>query len=67
MKSTLQCTGTQNQNKITVSNVFLTDIIAGSIISFQINNFLSPPTNKPVDLIKISSSDSVFNKINVCS
>lgn len=67
MKSTIQCKGTQNQNRVSVSNLFNSVINAGDSFSFQILNFLSPPTGKPADLIKITSEDSSFNKINVCS
>lgn len=47
--------------------MFTTDLPAESTISFQINNFLSPPTNKPADLIVISSMDSSGDQINICS
>jgi len=53
VKSTLVCSGTPTQNKISVTNMLSTAIIAGESFMFEVRNFLSPPTNRAADLIKI--------------
>jgi hypothetical protein len=47
--------------------MFVGVINAGDTFSFEIKNFLSPPTNRPADIIKITSHDAAGNRINVCS
>ena len=53
-----------------MSNIFSSQINAGDTFSFQIINFLSPPTNEPVDSIKITSYTNISSssyKINTCT
>lgn len=53
VNAAIQCTG--SSNIVNITNIFSTSIASGTLFSFTILNFYSPPTNQPADAITITS------------
>ena len=63
----MQCTGDATNVLVTLSNVVSVPLVAGSTISFSINNFNSPPTNEAVDAVVVTTYTSTGASIDQCT
>ena len=63
----MQCTGDIINSLVTVSNVRSAVLAAGSTIMFSVNNFISPPTNQPVDAVTVTTYTSTGASIDQCT
>lgn len=54
------CMGNYNAFTVLASSIFSSVLGSGQRVSFQINNFVSPPSLEPSDLIKITSMTNGF-------